>query len=144
MTQPGTRDARRRFRNCPGHSGTVGSPTWGCHFFWSEMRRYWINSRPHISVLAHRILQKTLCLAVSKEKIRCWLDTIVSAIDSGTAEACSSKEKTLEPNSVYVPPGVDACPNEIEKIIYEILIFNRPITYIYVMHCSQVEKKSSF
>ena len=26
VTQPGTRDARRQFRDCPGHSGTVGSP----------------------------------------------------------------------------------------------------------------------
>ena len=27
MTQPGTQDARRQFLDCPGHSGTVGSPT---------------------------------------------------------------------------------------------------------------------
>jgi len=26
VTQPGTRDARRQFRDCPGHSGTVGNP----------------------------------------------------------------------------------------------------------------------
>ena len=27
MTQPGTRDARSQFRDCPGHFGTVGNPT---------------------------------------------------------------------------------------------------------------------
>ena len=26
VTQSGTWDARRQFRDCPGHSGTVGSP----------------------------------------------------------------------------------------------------------------------
>ena len=31
VTQPGTRDARRQFRDCPGHSGTVGNPIQTTH-----------------------------------------------------------------------------------------------------------------
>ena len=28
VARSGTRDARRQFRDCPGHSGTVGNPNW--------------------------------------------------------------------------------------------------------------------
>ena len=36
VVRSGTRDVRRQFRDCPGHSGTVGNPGWYGHV----LRRY--------------------------------------------------------------------------------------------------------